>query len=229
MLVDVLFETLQNLIGIRPTVKSVVAHLQITEKALYARKTRNSELTPKELIKIEQGFGLPIGSLSGVSSSDITLDFYPNVFGSCGTGLMVFDETSEKVAVTKDIIKGYSASNKYSVISARGSSMSPVINDDDKLIIQHDIYEQIIDDTVYLFRYNDELFIKRLVKNVDQIVCISENPRFQDRIIEPKNGNFSIIGKVVGLIRHKVWYNKIVLMLFINSLPRDQFSRLFFY
>ena len=78
------------------------------------------------------------------------------------------------------------------------------INDDDKLVIQHNLNEQIIDDTVYLFRYNDELFIKRLVKNVDQIVCISENPRFQDRIIEPKGDNFSIIGKVVGLFRNKV-------------------------
>ena len=82
--------------------------------------------------------------------------------------------------------------------------MSPTINDDDKLVIQHNLNEQIIDDTVYLFRYNDELFIKRLVKNVDQIVCISENPRFQDRIIEPTAENFSIIGKVVGLFRGKV-------------------------
>jgi phage repressor protein C with HTH and peptisase S24 domain len=82
--------------------------------------------------------------------------------------------------------------------------MSPVILEDDKLIIQHDIYEQIIDDTVYLFQYNGELFIKRLVKNIDQIICISENPRFQDRIIDPEKGNFNIVGKVVGLIRYKV-------------------------
>jgi phage repressor protein C with HTH and peptisase S24 domain len=126
------------------------------------------------------------------------------VFGSCGSGCMVFSETKEKLAVTKDIITNYSPSNKYSIISARGSSMSPVINDDDRLVIQHNVENQIIDDTVYLFRYNDELFIKRLVKNVDQIVCISENPRFQDRIIEPKGDNFSIIGKVVGLFRSKV-------------------------
>lgn len=204
MFVDTLFDTLQNLTNIRPSAKSVVSYLGITEKALYARKARNSELTVEELVKIERGFGLPIGSLSGVSLSDIQLDYYPNVFGSCGTGLMVFDETSEKIAVTKDIISNYSQHNKYSVISARGSSMSPVILDDDKLIIQHDIYEQIIDDTVYLFQYNGELFIKRLVKNIDQIICISENPRFEDRIIDPEKGNFNIVGKVVGLIRNKV-------------------------
>jgi phage repressor protein C with HTH and peptisase S24 domain len=116
---------------------------------------------------------------------------------------MVFEETSEKLAVTKDVITNYSDKNKYSVISARGSSMAPVIQDSDKLVIQHNLNEQIIDDTVYLFRYNGELFIKRLVKNVDQIICISENPRFQDRVIENK-GNFEIIGKVVGLFRSKV-------------------------
>ena len=148
--------------------------------------------------------GLPMGCLSGVSSSDISIDYYPDVFGSCGEGCMVFNETSEKISVTKDVITNYSPRNKYSIISARGSSMSPVINDDDRLVIQHNVENQIIDDTVYLFRYNGELFIKRLVKNVDQIVCISENPRFQDRIIEPKEDNFSIIGKVVGLFRSKV-------------------------
>lgn len=204
---SLLFDTLQNLINIKPQATQIADIIGIPVRTLYTRGQRDSAFTFEELRKIENAYGI-IGGLTGSlvqqNVDNITLDFYPNVFGSCGAGLMVFDETSEKVAVTKDIIKGYSASNKYSVISARGSSMSPKIEDDDKLIIQHDIYEQIIDDTVYLFRYNDELFIKRLVKNVDQIVCISENPRFQDRIIEPKNGNFSIIGKVVGLIRHKV-------------------------
>jgi phage repressor protein C with HTH and peptisase S24 domain len=147
---------------------------------------------------------LPIGSLSGVTTSDITLDFYPDVFGSCGDGSMVFEETSEKLAVTKDVITNYSDKNSYSIISARGSSMAPRIEDNDKLIIQHNLNEQIIDDTVYLFRYNGELFIKRLVKNVDQIICISENPRFSDRIIEPDKCSFEIIGKVIALLRDKV-------------------------
>lgn len=174
------------------------------DETAYSRKRKTgTEIKQKNIEQIEKRFGIQISTNNYISDS-VSLDFYPNVFGSCGTGCMVFDETSEKIAVTKDIITNYSPSNKYSIISARGSSMSPTINDDDKLVIQHNLNEQIIDDTVYLFRYNDELFIKRLVKNVDQIVCISENPRFQDRIIEPKEDNFSIIGKVVGLFRSKV-------------------------
>ena len=211
MLYDKLIDRLQNLIKDSVTGKSVKISQQtignilgMAQTGISFRIKNDKPFTIDELIKIEQAMGLPMGSLSGVSSSDITLDFYPDVFGSCGNGCMVFSEAKEKLAVTKDIITNYSSSNQYSIISARGSSMSPTINDDDKLVIQHNLNEQIIDDTVYLFRYNDELFIKRLVKNVDQIVCISENPRFQDRIIEPKGDNFSIIGKVVGLFRSKV-------------------------
>ena len=211
MLYDELIDRLQNLIKDSVTGKSVKISQQtignilgMAQTGISFRIKNDKPFSIDELIKIEQAMGLPMGCLSGVSSSDITLDFYPDVFGSCGSGCMVFSEAKEKLAVTKDIITNYSASNQYSIISARGSSMSPTINDDDKLVIQHNLNEQIIDDTVYLFRYNDELFIKRLVKNVDQIVCISENPRFQDRIIEPKGDNFSIIGKVVGLFRSKV-------------------------
>jgi phage repressor protein C with HTH and peptisase S24 domain len=199
-----LAETLQKLTNVKISQQTIATALNVRQSTIGSRATSGKEFSINELIQIEKVMGLPMGSLSGVSSSDITLDFYPDVFGSCGSGCMVFSEAKEKLAVTKDIITNYSASNQYSIISARGSSMSPTINDDDKLVIQHNLNEQIIDDTVYLFKYNDELFIKRLVKNVDQIVCISENPRFQDRIIEPKGDNFSIIGKVVGLFRSKV-------------------------
>lgn len=197
--------TLQNLTGIKISQQTVANALNVRQSTIGSRATSGKEFAIGELMQIERAMNLPIGSLSGIQTNDnnIELDFFPDVFGSCGDGCMVFNETSEKLAVTKDVITNYSDKNKYSVISARGSSMAPVIQDSDKLVIQHNLNEQIIDDTVYLFRYNGELFIKRLVKNVDQIICISENPRFQDRVIENK-GNFEIIGKVVGLFRSKV-------------------------
>ena len=198
-----LSDTLQKLIGTIPTQATLAKVLQINPSAMGNRVQRNSKFTPEELRLIEDKYGI---DLTGTSQNEslITLNYYPNVFGSCGTGLMVFDECAEKMTITKDSIEGYSASKQYSIINARGSSMSPRIEDNDKLVIQHCIDEQIIDDNVYLFRYNNELFIKRLVKNVDQIVCISENPRFSDRVIEPKEDNFAIVGKVVGLFRSKV-------------------------
>lgn len=199
---------LQNLIGEIPTHAELARILEkggltVTANALSNRLSNDGFLKEEEIDLLEKKYAIDL-SISDYNENTITLNFYPNVFGSCGSGAMVFDESSEKVAVTKDSIENYSASKQYSVISARGSSMSPKIEDNDRLIIQHQLDEPIIDDNVYLFRYNNELFIKRLVKNVDQIVCISENPRFQDRIIEPQGDNFAIIGKVVGLFRSKV-------------------------
>lgn len=174
------------------------------DEAAYSRKKKAlTEIKQKNIEQLEKHFAIKIIS-NKISKDCVEVDYYPDIFGSCGSGCMVFEETKEKLTITKDVITNYSASNKYSVISARGSSMAPAIQDDDKLVIQHSMEEQIIDDTIYLFQYNNELFIKRLVKNVDQVVCISENPRFQDRVIDPTADNFKIVGKVVGLFRSKV-------------------------
>lgn len=197
-----LIQAIKKEIGFEPKQSDLCKILDIGRGTMSNRAKNDSKFSDDEIKKIEEFYAIKLDR--DVSNISVELEYYPDVFGSCGTGCMVFSEAKEKLAVTKDIITNYSASNQYSIISARGSSMSPTINDEDKLVIQHNLNEQIIDDTVYLFKYNDELFIKRLVKNVDQIVCISENPRFQDRIIEPKGDNFSIIGKVVGLFRSKV-------------------------
>lgn len=201
MLFNELLDTLQNLTGFKISQQMIADVLNVRQGAISNRITRKSHLTLDELKTIERHYGVPL--VSGANNT-IDLNYYPAVFASCGNGLTVFDETSEKISVTKDLIANYSPSNQYSIISARGSSMAPTLNDLDKLIIQHNLNEQIIDDTVYLFKYNDELFIKRLVKNIDQIVCISDNPRFEDRVITPTGDNFTILGKVVGLFRSKV-------------------------
>lgn len=195
-------ELLNKQMGFIPKAELMCKVLGLSvRQSWYQRVARDSEISTEEIEKIERHFAVSLRE--NVNTDCINLDFYPNVFGSCGVGSIVFDESKEKISVAKDMITNYSQSNKYSVISARGSSMTPVINDSDKLIIQQWNGEQIIDDSVYLFNYNGELFIKRLVKNIDQIICISENPRFEDRIIKDLK-NFSIIGKVVGLFREKV-------------------------
>lgn len=199
---SVLFSRLQNLTKIDNISQSVIAKIiNVSQPVIANRIKRDSNFSDDEIVKIQEHYGV---SLINDSSNTLILDYYPNIFGSCGPGSMVFDESSEKMSITKEQISNYSNSGKYSIISARGSSMSPTICDEDLLILQHNLEKTIVDNTIYLFKYNDELFIKRLVKNIDQIICISENPRFEDRVIIPKNNNFEIIGKVVGLIRKKV-------------------------
>ena len=131
----------------------------------------------------------------------IDLDYFSDVWASCGTGAVVFEETSEKLSVPTSLIQNYSKSNKYSVINARGDSMQPFLQDRDKLIVEHWNGGQIIDNCIYVFRYANELFVKRLVKNITQIVIKSDNPLYEPIKITDKDQDFEVIGQIVGLMR----------------------------
>lgn len=168
----------------------------------YISQLKNKPLPINLINKIEAQYGLDLIVEQNINT--VELDYYPDVYGSCGNGCMIFEEAPEKIYVTKSQIHNYSASDKYTVINARGLSMYPLICDMDKLIVRQHNGEQIIDNDVYVFNYNGEIFIKRLVKNIDQIVCISENKDFENRLITPTEQNFKILGKVVGLFREKV-------------------------
>ena len=197
-----LIEKLQNKVNTRITDREMMLAFGLkSPSAITNKKKRNSFINDDELQKVQDYFAISL--TNSTSDNCVTLDYYPNVFGSCGCGCMVFDESKEKISVAKDMIMNYSPNKVYGVMSAVGCSMSPKIEDGDKLIVEKWNGEQIKDNRVYLFRYNDELFIKRLVKNIDQIICISENPRFEDRIITDLK-NFCLVGEIVGLWRERM-------------------------
>lgn len=192
-----LLSRLQNLIQFTPTQADLCRILGMSSSAMANRATRDSNFTDSELEKIERQYGV---FLAEGSNDCLELDYYPDIYASCGNGCIVFDESKEKLTIAKSTIPYYSSNEKYFVVTCKGSSMSPILEDDDKAIIQQWQGEQIIDDRIYLFSYNSELFIKRLVKNLDQIVVISENKTFENRIVTKKD-EFRIIGQIVGMFR----------------------------
>ena len=201
---DELLDALQNLIIIKPSVKDIAKALGVQDKAIYARKSRNSELTFEELRKIENAYGIVGGLTGSMVQSDtncVDLDYFSDVWASCGTGAVVFEETSDKISVPTSLIQNYSKTNRYSVINSRGDSMTPFIQDRDKLIVEHWNGGQIIDNCIYVFRYANELFVKRLVKNITQIVIKSDNPLYEPIKITDKDQDFEVIGQIVGLMR----------------------------
>lgn len=135
----------------------------------------------------------------------IKADYYPDVFGSCGGGAFVLSETKEQIEIPlKCFKKPFNKIKKYSVINAYGSSMQPFIFDADRLIIEHCEGETIQDDKVYVFAYDNQIFIKRLYYNVDEIIIKSDNPDpiFKVKYISKEQMNdFILIGQVVGIIR----------------------------
>ncbi len=175
--------------------------LGITRQTISNRIKNESEVTVSELKKAEEYFKI---NLMGISSDeDIAyIDYYSDVFASCGTGSIVFSSEKTKLPIATSMISGYSKNKLYSMINATGNSMSPTIDSGDKLIVEHWQGNQIQDNKIYVFCYNNEFFVKRLSKNLDEIIIKSDNPEYRVRTICGKAVfDLILIGKIVATIK----------------------------
>lgn len=177
--------------------------LGITRQTVSNRIKNESEVTVSELQKVEEFFGITIFNKSVKNQDEIVyLDYYSDVFASCGNGNIVFSDDKITIPLAKSIIKDYSAKKKYSIINASGNSMSPIIDDGDRIVIEHWDGNQIQDNKIYVFCYNNEIFVKRLSKNIDEILIKSDNPEYRTRSINKNKANdLIIIGKVINSIK----------------------------
>jgi len=194
---------LTNILG-KPINQSMLAtSLGITRQTISNRIKNDSELTVSELTKIEKYFSVNItNQVKGLASNDILIDYYPDVFASCGEGVIVYSDTKDVIAISRKLLSMHSRNKKYSMIHARGNSMIPTINDSDKLIIEHCENEQIIDNKIYVFCYKQEFYVKRLSKNLDEIIIKSDNPEYSTRVIKDVDlQDLKIIGRVIEMIK----------------------------
>ena len=195
-----------NLISVKtssPISQSMLAYsLGITRQTVSNRIKNQSEVTVSELKKIEEYFKIKVFD-SAENSSDIAyIDYYTDVFASCGNGSIVFSSSKTKLPVPTAMINGYSKNKLYSMINASGNSMSPTIEHGDKLIVEHWTGDQIQDNKIYVFCYNNEFFVKRLSKNIDEIIIKSDNPEYRTRTIPAKSINeLILVGKIVAAIK----------------------------
>ena len=220
MNIDELLDALQKL-NINITNKEI-AQIWGMEQSSFSRKKRNkSKITYDNIKKLEERLNIKLSfahildnkeykavykilNENDMPEDTIALDYYPDVFGSCGSGAFVFSEQKEILHVPRRCFQSFSGFKKYSIINAVGDSMTPYIYDRDKLVIEHWNGEQIRDNRVYIFRFGDNIFIKRLVLNIDQIIVKSDNKEYPVRHIEQKDAaDFQIIGRIVGIWREE--------------------------
>lgn len=177
--------------------------LGITRQTVSNRIKNDSKVTVDELRKLEEFFNVCLFSNNFESQENIVhIDYYQDVFASCGEGNIIFSEDKIKIPLSSILINGFSKQKKYSMINATGNSMSPTIDNGDKLIVEHWNGSQIQDNKVYVFCFNNEFFVKRLSKNLDEIIIKSDNPEYRIRTISGNTINeLILIGKIVGIIK----------------------------
>lgn len=203
MLLDELLRIISEKTGNEIKQSMLAEALGITRQTVSNRIKNESEVTVTELVRVENFFEVSILKPTEISQNDIVqVDYYNDVFASCGTGSIVFSDEKIKLALSTLLIEGFSKRKLYSVINASGNSMAPTIDNGDKLIVEHWTGNQIQDNKIYVFCFNNEFFVKRLSKNLDEIIIKSDNPDYRTRTIGRKTANeLTLIGKIVGVIK----------------------------
>ena len=200
MKLDELIQLISNIAGITVNQSVLADSLGITRQTISNRIKTQSEVTVSEIRRVEEFFKISI--FSSVTDDIAYIDYYTDVFASCGNGSIVFSSEKTKLPIPISMISGYSKNKLYSMINASGNSMSPTIDNGDKLIVEHWNGNQIQDNKIYVFCFNNEFFVKRLSKNLDEIIIKSDNPEYRIRTINGKSAaELILIGKIVATVK----------------------------
>ena len=91
-----------------------------------------------------------------------------------------------------------SAFRNLQIITGRGDSMAPTIENGDILLVDTGI-ERVVGDAIYALNIGGDLYVKRIQRNLDGgLIVISDNKEYEKMFI-PKSDieNVRIIGRVV--------------------------------
>ena len=183
---------------------SEIAAVWNMDTASFSRKKKSgTEIKYKNIEQLEDKLNISFASEVLIGNvPTITLDYFPDIEVSCGNGIIPFTETKEKMTIPISLIKGYSKNKKYVIVSATSDSMQPEIKPNDLLVIRIIDSENIIDNHIYVFYYEERLYCKYLSYNVNQIIVRSANNDYPTRYIEKENINdFRLCGEVCGHFR----------------------------
>ena len=203
MLLEELLTIIPTKTGESINQSTLAESLGITRQTVSNRIKNASQLTVSEIFKIEEFFNIKIFSDNRIEEENIAyIDYYSNVFASCGTGSIVFSEDKTQIPIATFLIDKFSKQKRYSIINATGNSMAPTIDSGDKLVVEHWTGDQIQDNKIYVFCFNNEFFVKRLSKNLDEIIIKSDNSDYRTRTISGDTiSELILIGKIVGVIK----------------------------
>ena len=203
MHLEELIRIVQNKTGKYINQSILAESLGITRQTVSNRIKNESQVTVSEIQKVERYFNISLFNDNQAKDTQlIYIDYYLDVFASCGNGNIVFSSEKTHLPISRKLISGYSESKQYSIINATGNSMMPTIDAGDKLIVEQWDGSQIEDNKIYVFCFNNEFFIKRLSKNLDEIIIKSDNPEYKIKTIKGNTiKDLIVIGKIVGIIK----------------------------
>ena len=162
---------------------------------------KNSFINDDKIEKIEKYFGV---NLKNIKSGLISVDYFPDKIVEDTDGRVKLSDRYVKTLMPSAIFSAEEEA-QYIMCHANDDSMYPLILKGDFIIVKRLEKGSAIDNQIYLFVYKNNVYIKRLDKNINQIVAFSENKEYATQYISNDGmGNFHLIGKVVYIGRNLI-------------------------
>lgn len=177
--------SLQNLIDYQPSQAELSKILNVSRANISAKANRNSNIDDKDLALIEQHYNISFSQQNVVNNQPI------KIFASCGSGVINADIDYLQL----------DNKQKYIYCFANGDSMETEIHSGDLLIIKVQDYIDKQND-IYCFTYENEQYVKRISRNLDQLIISSDNKKYDEfKLLGQETDKVRVIGRVVGVIR----------------------------
>ena len=162
---------------------------------------KNSFINDDKIEKIEEYFGV---NLKNIKSGLISVDYYPDKIIDITAGKVKLSDRYVKTMMPSAIFP-YEEGAQYIMCHANDDSMYPIILNGDFVIVKKLERDAEIDNQIYLFVYNRNTYIKRLDKNINQIVAFSENKEYKTQYIsKDEMAGFYLLGEVIYTGRNLV-------------------------
>lgn len=198
-----LLERLQNLTDTKISQKTIANLLEIGASAISNKVARDTDFSLEELIKIEKGLALPIGSISGIQTNEGSIELdYIHIAPSCGRGTVVLDEADvTPVRIGKEVIKDIwkvSTPEVLKLFKASGDSMETTIEDGNILLVDTSRTDYH-NGGIYVLTINNDWFVKRLRLKINgDLEIISDNPKYEPEVLRPNTDiEINVVGRVI--------------------------------
>lgn len=161
--------------------------------------SKNSFINDEKIKLIEEFFSIKLT----VQCEFKEIYYFPDELAKIQNNKIVFSDKKIKFYLPKTFLNFTEKSN-YIMFNANDKSMYPTIMEGDSIIIDTTCND-IESNKVYAFIYDETIYIRRLLKNITEIIIEADNRAYSKQKIAKEDINkIYLIGRVVNVIKSSI-------------------------
>lgn len=128
------------------------------------------------------------------SSNEILIPYYEDIRASAGMGALNGDVREPEYIHLPPTLVRRGCRSRTEAFRCSGDSMTPFLKDGDIMFVDKSQIE-IKDGDVYVVRFGEDLFVKRLFRIPGKLIARSDNSLYPE--FDLTSDNFEVLGKVI--------------------------------